>query len=112
MAVRKFSQPCRRYAQDVSKTAREGAHAVVSDFVADIDYLLVRLRQEALCGIEPQRVEELKRRHAGDLAEGAIEMIRACGADPGHLLQGHWLVDLASDHRNDGRNRLVVGSQA
>src|SRR5215469_6168992 len=100
---------CRRGdAHQISKAARECAHAVVANVKADINYLALGLQQQTLGFVQPQRVEKLRGRHTGDLAEGAIEMIPTRKRNLSHGSQRERLVNLVAHGGDYPLNRFVM----
>jgi hypothetical protein len=85
--------------QHVGKTARKGANALVSNLIANVDYLFLRVCQQTFSRLEPQSIEKLQGRHAGDLAEGAIEMPGTGKPDSRQFLKRHRLVKLVLHDR-------------
>src|SRR5436305_15264082 len=78
-----------RDAQQISETAGKGAHAVVTDVITDVYDLAFGLHEQAAGGIQAQRIEKLRWRHACDLPESAVEMEWTGAGDFSHGLKRH-----------------------
>src|SRR5262249_22417935 len=103
-----LSKGLRRNSQQISKSAGERAHAVVTNVITDINHLAARLHKQAFCPLQAQGIKELRRRNACYLAKGAIEVIAAGKGDPGHGSERQRLVNLVSHRIDDSPNGFIV----
>src|SRR5436309_1157600 len=84
-----LAESCGRDAQQISKAAGKRAYTVVADVITDVYDLAFGLHEQAAGSIQAQRIEKLRRRHACDLPESAVEMKWTGAGDFSHGLKRH-----------------------